>query len=296
MKKYSISILFFLLLILYSQLSFATVISKTGWTLKYADSQETVGEDGAAINAFDGNTTTIWHTQWLASSPPLPHEIQIDLNQAYYITGFRYLARQTGISGKIGQYEFYVSMDGIDWGTPITSGTFTTNIVEEERSFAYKRGRYVRLKAITEVNGSPYYTAVAELSVLGDITMDSYATLTWDEPLTEADGCVANTTPLTDLSGYKIYRGTTPETYTTTIDVGRPLSCGTFPSIDSCKYTITGLTTGTHYFAVKAYDTADPANESCYSNEVNKTITSLIYLNAIKNRSRFTIRMLRWRY
>jgi hypothetical protein len=284
MKKYSLSIILFFLIIFSSQLSFATVISKTGWTLKYVDSQETVGEDGAAINAFDDNTTTIWHTQWLTSSPLLPHEIQVDLNQAYYITGFRYLARQTGISGKIGQYEFYVSMDGIDWGDPIATGIFTTAIAEEERLFAYKRGRYVRLKAITEVNGSPYYTAIAELSVIGDIAMDGYATLMWDEPTTEAD------------AGYKIYRGTTPGTYTTTIDVGRPLSCGTFPSIDSCKYPITGLTTGTYYFAATAYDTADPANESCYSNEVNKTITSPTYLNAIKNRSRFTIRMLRWGY
>ena len=287
MKKYSLSIFLFLILIFSSQLSFATVISKTGWTLKYVDSQEIVGENGAAINAFDGNITTIWHTQWLTASPPLPHEIQIDLNQIYYITGFRYLARQTGISGKIGQYEFYASIDGIDWGTPIAIGTFTTDIAEEERLFAYKRGRYVRLKALTEVNGSPYYTAIAEISVIGDITLDSYATLTWDEPTTNVDG-----TPLTDLAGYKLYYGISSGTYTTTIDVGRPLSCGTFPSINSCMYTITGLPSGTHYFVATAYDIG--TNESGYSNEVNKTITCLTYLNAIRNRSRFTTRMLRW--
>jgi hypothetical protein len=35
-------------------------------------------------------------------------------------------------------------------------------------------------------------------------------------------------------------------------------------------YTVTGLPTGTHYFAVTAFDTS--GNESDYSNEVSKTI------------------------
>jgi hypothetical protein len=135
--------------------------------LAYADSQETIGEDGRAVNAFDGNTSTIWHTQWLGANPPPPHEIQIDLGQTYAIDGLRYLPRQDGgVNGTIAQYEFYVSTDGVNWGTPVASGTFTHNLLEKSISFAAKIGRYIRLRAISEYNGNPW-TSVAEINVTG---------------------------------------------------------------------------------------------------------------------------------
>jgi hypothetical protein len=34
-----------------------------------ADSEEISGENGKAANAVDGNTNTIWHTQWQDESP-----------------------------------------------------------------------------------------------------------------------------------------------------------------------------------------------------------------------------------
>ena len=111
-------------------------IPQTGWSLVYVDSKETIGEDGRAINAFDNEVNTIWHTQWMGGSPPPPHEIQIDLGQSYTIDGFRYLPRQDGgINGTIAEYEFYVSQDGVNWGTPISEGTFTANTLEKERYF-----------------------------------------------------------------------------------------------------------------------------------------------------------------
>ena len=80
------------------------------------------------------------------------------------------------------------------------------------------------------------------------------ATLTWDAPTTNADG-----TPLTDLGGYKVYYGVAPRIYGTPTDVGKVLT-----------YKVINLSEGTKYFAVTAYDTS--GNESCYSNEVSKTI------------------------
>jgi len=38
----------------------AEVIPQSGWSLVYTNSQETTGSNGYAINAFDGNTETIW--------------------------------------------------------------------------------------------------------------------------------------------------------------------------------------------------------------------------------------------
>src|SRR5690349_23469759 len=51
----------------------AAILPQTGWSLKFVDSQELVGSDGRGVNGFDGNTGTIWHTQWLNSQPPPPH-------------------------------------------------------------------------------------------------------------------------------------------------------------------------------------------------------------------------------
>ena len=81
------------------------------------------------------------------------------------------------------------------------------------------------------------------------------ATLSWDDPTTNADG-----TPLTDLAGYKVYYGNFSGNYSQNMNVDNVTT-----------YTVNNLTDGlTYYFAVTAYDTS--GNESGYSNELSKTI------------------------
>jgi hypothetical protein len=59
-------------------------IPKTNWQLVYVDSEELEALDGAAINAFDDNPGTMWHTQLSAIPDPIhPHEIIIDLGDTY---------------------------------------------------------------------------------------------------------------------------------------------------------------------------------------------------------------------
>jgi len=143
-------------------------IPQTNWTLVYVDSEEMVGEDGAAVNAFDGDTMSIWHTEWQASQPPHPHEIQIDLGATYNLSAFRYLPRQfDNLNGNIGQYEFYVSTSTSDWGTPVATGTFADTGSEKTVNFASKTGRYIRLVALTEAGGRGPWTSVAEINLHG---------------------------------------------------------------------------------------------------------------------------------
>jgi hypothetical protein len=155
-----------------------TFIQQTAWMLKFVDSQETVGENGVATNAFDGKTTTIWHTQWSGANPIPPHEIQINLGASYSITGFSYLPRQDGCTnGYIKQYEFYVSADGVNWGTAVATGTFNygtsfiyscgggTVVSARVISFPAVTGRYVRLRALSEMGGNAW-TSAAEINVL----------------------------------------------------------------------------------------------------------------------------------
>jgi lysophospholipase L1-like esterase len=142
-------------------------LANTSWSLQFVDSQELTGSDGRGVNGFDGNTGTMWHTQWLSNAPPPPHEIQINLGRSANLNGFVYVPRQDGSpNGRIGQYESYVSTDGVTWGSPVATGTFANTATGKQVSFASKTGQYVRLRALSEVNGNPW-TSMAELYVLG---------------------------------------------------------------------------------------------------------------------------------
>jgi len=149
------------------ELESAPQLSRSSWKLKYVDSQELLGENGAAKNAFDNDPKTFWHTQWYQASPKHPHEIQIDLGGLHEIQGFRYLPRQDGgVNGRIKQYELYISTDGVNWGTPVATGELINDSTEKQVYFASKLGNYVRLRSLAEVSGNPW-TSMAEFNLLG---------------------------------------------------------------------------------------------------------------------------------
>jgi hypothetical protein len=81
------------------------------------------------------------------------------------------------------------------------------------------------------------------------------ATLTWSAPTTNTDG-----TPVTTLTGYHIYYGTSTAALTQSIAVS---------GATTTTYTVTGLTSGTWYFAVAA-DASD-GTESAQSPIGSKT-------------------------
>ena len=175
-------------------------IDQTGWSLVYVDSEELVEDDGyPAENSFDGDPDTFWSTKWSLPDPEFyhPHEIQINLGSFYDICGFRYLPRQDDgpgdENGMIDEYEFYVSSDGVTWGTAVVSGTLVKDKTEKQVSFDHTLGQYIRLVALSEVNGNPW-TTMAELNVLaiqpdsdinndGKVNIEDFAVLSvwWDD-------------------------------------------------------------------------------------------------------------------
>jgi hypothetical protein len=82
------------------------------------------------------------------------------------------------------------------------------------------------------------------------------ATVSWTAPTANTDGSA-----LTDLAGYRIYYGTSSNALNNVVPV----------SIGVTSYVVEGLTSGTWYFAVRAYTTA--GTESALSNIASKTIT-----------------------
>jgi lysophospholipase L1-like esterase len=142
-----------------------SAIPQAGWFFRLTDS-EAFASNHRAFLAIDGDPNSFWETDTTNPTAP-PHEIQVDLGARYNITGFTYLPRQDGITdGTIGQYEFFVSNDGTNWGTAVASGTFASNTSQKEADFAPVAGRFVRLRALSEINGK-LETSVAELGVLG---------------------------------------------------------------------------------------------------------------------------------
>jgi len=101
--------------------------------------------------------------------------------------------------------------------------------------------------------------ATAQLPAFS-ITVESIgmgtATLTWTAPTQRTDG-----SPLTDLTGYRVYWGTESRTYEHSAEIDNPTVT---------TYVINNLGSGTHYFATTAVS-ADGL-ESEYSNEASKTI------------------------
>ena len=87
-------------------------------------------------------------------------------------------------------------------------------------------------------------------------TVDGVATLDWMPPTQNSDGTV-----LTNLAGYTVYYGTSPSDLSQTVKVSNP---------GLASYTVTGLTSGTWYFAVTSYS-ADGV-ESTRTSTVSTTI------------------------
>lgn len=90
-------------------------INHDGWTVAFVDSESGADEDGSAENAFDGQTTSFWHTATQgaageSSGAGQPHRIILDLGQSKPVSGFRYVPRQgdATTTGRIKEYRFYI--------------------------------------------------------------------------------------------------------------------------------------------------------------------------------------------
>jgi hypothetical protein len=86
---------------------------------------------------------------------------------------------------------------------------------------------------------------------------DGQATLSWTAPTLRSDA-----TPLSDLAGYRIYYGTTPDSFTQMITVN---------TAGVTTYVLENLGQGTWYFAIAAFDST--GMESALSNPASKTIS-----------------------
>jgi YVTN family beta-propeller protein len=127
------------------------VLPRAGWVAS-ADSSETRYPAPPAA-ALDGSNASIWHTAWNPASVPPPHQYTVNLGAPTAVAGFRYLPRQDSLTnGNIAEFRFYVSNDGVNWGTPVAQGNFTT-------MGAVKAAKTVMFGTTAPVNRPPVVTS-----------------------------------------------------------------------------------------------------------------------------------------
>jgi alpha-L-fucosidase len=119
---------------------------------------------GAAM--IDSNDGTIWRSSMETS---LPQEVVVDLGEIVLLEGFTYLpTQQRYIDGTISFYRFYLSVDGKQWGEPVSQGEFSNiknSPVLQRKMFEATSGRYIKFVADREINNQGF-VSVAELGII----------------------------------------------------------------------------------------------------------------------------------
>ena len=166
---------------------FELYINKGTWKLVSADSQHSGNE---ARLAFDGKNDTFWHTEYWGAEPTCPHTLIVDMQTAYKVTAFTYLARQDGSqNGMVKAYEVYLSTDGSNWGTAVASGEFkNTTSLQVAKLKTTTTGRYLKFVAKSEINGKAW-TSAAEIGIQAESDATGIQEL----------GCDMNSRKVTDV-------------------------------------------------------------------------------------------------
>jgi arylsulfatase A-like enzyme len=118
--------------------------------------------------AFDGNPNTWWHSEFTPNLAKHPHELVIDLGKTRTVRGIRYLARQDGgWNGAVKACELLVSDKADAFAGPAIKRELAKSKKAQEVVFPPVRGRYIMLRALSEVSGNPW-ASVAEFGVIGE--------------------------------------------------------------------------------------------------------------------------------
>jgi len=133
----------------------------------YRVSSENTSNSRYARNAIDGDPRTVWHTRWSSGLARPPHELIIDLGAVRQVRAVWYLARQdAGWNGTIRDCEIYLAVEPDQFGPPAARATLKKTKAPQRIECRPAAARYVKLRALSEINGGPWASA-AEIGVEG---------------------------------------------------------------------------------------------------------------------------------
>lgn len=140
----------------------------------------TSASEGPVEKAFDGDTSTYWHSGWEKGTEKLPQSITVDLNDEYDVEQVNYLPRQGSRNGDIIKYQIETSEDGKTF-KPVVIGNIEndgTSIVDKTKvqkiKFDKTKARYVRITALSSLGDkNNLYASAAEFSIYGALHSDA---------------------------------------------------------------------------------------------------------------------------
>ena len=129
--------------------------------------------DGSS-RALDENPKTDWYTVEKKAGSQVPHpapqSVTVDLGAPATLSGFTYLPNPGRVSATVDQYQFYLSLDGKNWGKPVAQGEFSNikaSPIEQTVVFPKTQARYFRFVALHTLEPKEG-VSVAELGVIGE--------------------------------------------------------------------------------------------------------------------------------
>lgn len=123
---------------------------------------------GLGKNVIDGDSRTKWSSHYSKNEvATLPHELVLDLGKTRRVSGFRYLPRQSGYNGLLGETEFFVGDNPADFsGQPAARGMFSLNKCAQAADCPSPvSGRYVLVRVLSMCRGTNT-ASIAELAVV----------------------------------------------------------------------------------------------------------------------------------
>lgn len=127
------------------------------------NSQETSSAYDAAVHAFDGNTNSIWHSEWNKQNQ-FPFHITAKFANPSTFSKLTYLPRQTGgQNGIITNYKILTSLDGVTFNQ-IATGTWANDSTEKTVTFTPTLAKYVRLE-VPQGGGTNGFASASEIKI-----------------------------------------------------------------------------------------------------------------------------------
>ena len=111
--------------------------------------------------AIDGNTGTIWHSEWTPANDPFPHIFTIDLHKSMLLKDIRISPRQDMSSGKTTSGQIFAG-DSLSDMRHVIDFTGDTSKAATVVDLNYTKARYVQIYSLKATSEN---TAISEISV-----------------------------------------------------------------------------------------------------------------------------------
>lgn len=135
------------------------------------NSQETSSANNAAVNAFDQDTSSIWHSEWNKQNQ-FPYNITAKYANSLTFNKLTYVPRQSQENGIITNYKILTSLDGVSF-SEVATGTWAKDNTEKTVNFTPTLAKYVRLE-VPQGGGTNGFASASEIKIFETDPVTTY--------------------------------------------------------------------------------------------------------------------------